>query len=60
MLGLQKANIEEAEGLTNSDYKIVIAEVWIEHIIANCSRAEIKRKDQTKTIYLYKEARQED
>ena len=59
-LGLQKANIEEAEDLTNSDHKIITAEIWIEHITANCSEAEIKRKDRTRTIYLYEEAKQED
>jgi hypothetical protein len=58
--GLQNAKIEEAEGLTDSDHKIITTEIWIEHIIANCSEANIKRKGQTRTIYLYEEAKQED
>jgi len=58
--GLQKANIEEAEGLTDSDHKIITTEIWVGHIIANSSSANIRWKDQTKTIYLYKEAKQED
>ena len=58
--GLQKANIEEAEGLTDSDHKIITTEIWVGHIIANSSSANIRQKDQTRTIYLYKEAKQED
>src|SRR6185295_11527840 len=41
-LGLQKASIEEAESLTESNYKIITAEVWVEHLIANCSEAEMR------------------
>ena len=58
--GLQKATIEEAENLTDSDHKILITEIWVGHVIANQSCAEVKRKDQTRTIYLYKEAKQEN
>jgi hypothetical protein len=32
----------------------------VEHLIANCSEAEMRRKDQIRTIYLYEEAKQED
>src|SRR6185436_9445679 len=59
-LGLQKATIEEAENLTDNDHKVLITEIWVGHMIANQSCAEVKRKDQTRTIYLYKEAKQED
>ncbi|CAG8662315.1 4134_t:CDS:2, partial [Paraglomus occultum] len=58
--GLQGASIEEAEGLTDSDHSVVLIKVWMGHIIANSSRAEVKRKDQTRTIYLYEEASQEN
>jgi len=58
--GLRHAEIEEAKELTDSDHKIVTAELWLEHAIANNSNAKIKRKEQTRTIYLYEEAKQED
>jgi hypothetical protein len=58
--GLQEANIEEAEGITGSDHRILTTVIWLEHVIANQSCAEIKRKDQMRTIYLYEEAKQED
>jgi len=32
----------------------------VEHATAKHSSAEIKRKDRTRTIYLYEEAKQED
>ena len=58
--GFQEAGIEEAIGLTDSDHNIIIAEIWVGHAIAKHDSAEIKCKDQTRTIYLYKEAKQED
>jgi len=57
---LQEANIEEAEGITGSDHRILTTFIWLKHVIANQSSAEIKRKDQMRTIYLYEEAKQED
>ena len=44
-LGLQKAYIEEAAGLMDSDHSIITAEIWVEHAIAKHSNAGIKRKD---------------
>ncbi|CAG8450705.1 24659_t:CDS:2 [Cetraspora pellucida] len=58
--GLQEANIEEAEDITGSDHKLLTTVIWLKHIIANQNSAEIKRKDQIRTIYLYKEVKQED
>jgi len=58
--GLQEANIEKTEGITSSDHKIVTTVIWVEHIIVNQSCAEIKHKDQMRTMYLYEEAKQED
>ena len=58
--GLQKAEIEDAEGITESDHKIIKTEVWIKHITAKNSKAEVKRKRQSRTIYLYDQAKEED
>ena len=58
--GLQEANIEEAEDITSSDHRIVTRVIWVEHIIANQSCAEIKHKNQIRMMYLYEEAKQED
>jgi endonuclease/exonuclease/phosphatase family metal-dependent hydrolase len=51
--GLQKAEIEEAEEITESDHKIIRAEIWIKHIIAKNNKAEIRRKRYSRTLYLY-------
>jgi len=58
--GLQKAEIEEVEEITESDHKIIIAEIWIKHITARSSKAEVKRKKQSRTLYLYDQAKLED
>ena len=58
--GLQKAGIEDAEGITESDHKIIKTEVWIKHITAKNSKAEVKKKRQSRTIYLYDQAKEED
>jgi len=58
--GLQKAEIEEAEEITESDHKIVKAEIWIKHVMAEKSEAEVKRKKQSRTLYLYDQAKTED
>ena len=58
--GLQKAEVEEVEDITESDHKIITAEIWIKHIIAVKSKAEIKKKRQSRTIYLYDQAKLED
>jgi len=58
--GLQKAEIEDAEGITESDHKIIKSEVWIKHITAKNSKAEVKRKRQSRTIYLYDQAKEKD
>src|ERR1043165_7654942 len=44
--GLQKANIKETEEITESDHKIVTAEICIRHMIGKNSMAEVKRKGQ--------------
>jgi hypothetical protein len=59
-MGLQKAKIGEAEEITESDHKIVKAEIWIKHVIARKSEAEVKRKKQSRTLYLYDQAKTED
>ena len=59
-LGLLRAEIEDAKDLTNSNYKAVMAEVWIGHMTANNRKSKIKGKDQSRTIYLYDEAKRED
>jgi hypothetical protein len=59
-LGLQRANIEETEGITESDHKIITAEIWIKHIIGRSSKAEIKRKGQSRTLYLYNQTKPEN
>ena len=58
--GLQKAEIEEAEDITESDHKIIRAEIWIKHAIAINSKAEVKRKGQSRTLYLYDQAKIEN
>jgi exonuclease III len=58
--GLQRANIKETEGITESDHKIVTAEIWIKCMIGKNSKAEVKRKGQARTVYLYDQAKVED
>jgi exonuclease III len=58
--GLQKAEIEDAEGITESDHKIVRTEIWIKHMTSGNSKAEIKRKRQSRTVYLYDQAKEEN
>src|SRR6185295_12888050 len=58
--GLQKAEIKEAEEITESDYKIIRAEIWIRHMMAKSSKAEIRRKRQSRTLYLYEQAKEEN
>jgi len=58
--GLQKADIEDIEEISESDHKIVTAEIWIRHMIAKSSKAEVKRKTQSRTIYLYDKAKEEN
>jgi hypothetical protein len=59
-LGLQKANIEETEEITESDHKIITAEIWIKHMMGKNGKAEIKKKGQSRTLYLYDQAKPED
>jgi exonuclease III len=59
-LGLQGASIEETEEITNSDHKITTAEIWIKHMVGKNSKAEVKRKGQSRTLYLYDQAKQEN
>jgi len=59
-LGLQKADIEETEEITESDHKIITVEIWIEHMLGKNSKAEIKKKGQSRTLYLYDQAKPED
>src|SRR6185436_9959982 len=58
--GLQKAEIEEAEEITKSDHKIIRAEIWIKHMMTKNNKAEIRRKRQSRTLYLYDQAKEED
>jgi hypothetical protein len=58
--GLQKAEIEEVEEITESDHKIIVAEMWIKHLIAEDSEAKVKRKKQSRVVYLYDQAKIED
>jgi len=58
--GLQKAEIEDVEEITESDHKIVIAEIWIKHMTAKSSKAEVKKKEQSRTLFLYDQAKTED
>jgi exonuclease III len=58
--GLQKAEIEEVKEITESDHKIVKAEIWVKHIIAEKSEAEVKKKKQSRTLYLFDQAKTED
>ena len=58
--GLQSAEIDEAEGLTESDHEIIKAEIWVGHVTANNSKAEARQKNQMRTIYLYEEAKEEN
>jgi hypothetical protein len=58
--GLQKAEIEDIEEITESDHKIVTAEIWIRHMTAKNSKAEVKRKGQSRTIYLYDKTKEEE
>jgi len=58
--GLQEAEIEEAEEITESDHKIIRAEIWIKHLTAKINKAEVKRKRQSRTLYLYDQAKEEN
>ena len=58
--GLQKAEIKEVEEITESDHKIVVAEIWMKHLIAKNSEAKVKRKKQTRVVYLYYQLKAED
>src|ERR1043165_5850740 len=58
--GLQKAEIEEAEEVTESDHKIIRAEIWIKHMIAPNSKAEVRKRRQSRTLYLYDQAKEEN
>ena len=51
--GLIKAEIVDVEIYTDSDHKSVLAELQIDHMIANKSKALIKKNRQGRTIYLY-------
>ena len=57
---LQKAEIEEVEEITESDHKIIVAEMWIKHLIAKNSEAKVKKKKQSRLVYLYDQAKTED
>src|ERR1043165_9495568 len=58
--GLQKAGIEEVKEITESNHKITVAEMWIKHLIAKNSEAKIKKKKQSRVVYLYNQAKTED
>src|ERR1043165_3950608 len=58
--GLQKAEIEEAEEVTKSDQKIIRAEIWIKHMIALNSKTEVRKRRQSRTLYLYDQAKEEN
>ena len=58
--GLQKAEIEDVEEIKESDHKIVTAEIWIKHMTAKSSKAEVKKKGQSRTLFLYDQAKTED
>jgi len=58
--GLQKAEIEDVEEITESDHKIVIAEMWIKHMTGKNSKTEFKKKCQLRTLFLYDQTKTED
>jgi len=55
-----KAEIVDVEIYTDSDHKSVLAELQIDHMIANKSEALIKKNRQGRTIYLYDQASEEN
>jgi exonuclease III len=59
-LGLEQAEIVDAEYITSSDHNIVCAMLMFEHLIQTHSVAEMKKKDITRTIYLYDKATKEN
>src|SRR5260363_94512 len=58
--GLQEMVTEEAKGITDSDHSIIVAEVWVGHVIADSSKVEIKKKKHTRTVYQYDKAKEEN
>src|ERR1043165_4608271 len=40
--GLQKAKIEDIEEITESDHKLIVAEIWVKHMTAESSKAGVK------------------
>ena len=55
-----KAEIVDVEIYTDSDHKSVLAELQIDHMIANKSKALTKKNRQGRTIYLYDQASEEN
>ena len=51
--GLQKAEIEKAEEITESDHEIISAKIWIKHMTAKKNKPEVRKKKQSRTLYLY-------
>ncbi|CAG8825730.1 45182_t:CDS:2, partial [Gigaspora margarita] len=59
-LGLEVAEIQEAELLTSSDHKIVVASLSLKHLIKTYSKAETKKRGLVRTIFLYDKASKEN
>jgi exonuclease III len=59
-LGLKEAYIEEMSIDTGSDHSLVATELTLEHLEIKSSLAQIKRKGEKRTIFLYDKATKEN
>ena len=53
---IEQAKIVDTEFITSSDHNIVCAVVSIKHLVKSYSMAKMKKKNLSRTIYMYDEA----
>ena len=58
--GLLDAEIQEMDIWTNSNYKVIVARINLNHLIAIYKKAEIKKENYQKTVLLYDKATKKD
>ncbi|CAG8799805.1 12810_t:CDS:2, partial [Gigaspora rosea] len=57
---LKEAKVEDMTVYTGSDHNSPVAEIKLKHLTSNYSKAAAKKKGFTRSVFLYKEAKQED
>jgi exonuclease III len=58
--GLIESELHEMDIYTCSDHKVVMAEIELNHLLSVASVADIKRFQNTRTIFLYEDASEEN